>query len=100
MKDIFVGEDCALFINTINVDLHFSDKISSITYVNSVGKTLWYFGFHTNYGTDKTFIVSPDGKFISYKNIEDFLSGLKDNYPEDYEFFLWHPSAANGIWNE
>jgi hypothetical protein len=32
--------------------------------------------------------------------MEEFLSDLKKIYPEDYEFFLWHPSAANGIWNE
>lgn len=31
---------------------------------------------------------------------ESFLDILSSCYPEDYEFFIWHPSAANGIWNE
>ena len=31
---------------------------------------------------------------------ESFLGILSSCYPEDYEFFIWHPSAANGIWNE
>lgn len=96
MKEIFVGQDCALFENTINVDVHLSDKISSITYVNSAGKSLWRVGFYTNLIAFKLFIVSPDGKMISYKNMENFLSGLKDIYPEDYEFFIWHPEAIRG----
>lgn len=99
MKEIFVGEDFPLFKNTINIDLYFSDTISSITCVNSEDKSLWRAGFYINHIAFKHFVVSPDWKMISYKNMEDFLSGLKDIYPEDYEFFIWHPEATRGIWN-
>lgn len=29
---------------------------------------------------------------------ESFLTILSSCYPEDYEFFLWHPEALNGEW--
>ena len=29
---------------------------------------------------------------------ESFLTILSSCYPEDYEFFLWHPEARKGEW--
>ena len=31
---------------------------------------------------------------------ESFLEILSSCYPEDYEFFLWHPEAINGKWSD
>jgi hypothetical protein len=29
-----------------------------------------------------------------------FISKLQEWYPEDYEFFLWHPEVLEGKWNK
>jgi hypothetical protein len=31
---------------------------------------------------------------------ESFLEILSSCYPEDYEFFLWHPEAIDGKWGD
>ena len=50
--------------------------------------------------------VMRTGKFLTFQHKyfsvpkDSFLEILFSRYPEDYEFFLWHPEARNGIWEE
>ena len=34
--------------------------------------------------------------FVDLKTKEAFLEKMKENYPEDFEFFLWHPKIFDG----
>jgi hypothetical protein len=49
--------------------------------------------------------VHRTGKFLifGYKHDivskESFIEMLSSCHTEDYEFFIWHPEAARGIWN-
>ena len=49
--------------------------------------------------------VLRTGKFLTFwhkhatVSKELFMEILSSSYPEDYEFFLWHPEATRGIWN-
>lgn len=36
------------------------------------------------------------GKWNNYLTKEDFLSNLTEAYPDDVEFFLFHPEALDG----
>jgi hypothetical protein len=46
------------------------------------------------------------GKFLTFRHKhatiskESFIEILSSCYPEDYEFFIWHPEAINGEWNQ
>lgn len=37
--------------------------------------------------------------FVDLKTKEAFLEKIKENYPEDFDFFLWHPEIFSGKWN-
>ena len=105
MKEIAIGPDCPLNTNMINIYMTFSPSINHIISINSDGIVIWKMQYqkmqyHREGQSYKHYIVSPGTKRTFYINMEEFLSDLKKIYPEDYEFFLWHPSAANGFWNE
>jgi len=46
------------------------------------------------------------GKFLTFRHNhatvskDSFIEILSSCYPEDYEFFIWHPEAINGEWNQ
>ena len=37
--------------------------------------------------------------FMDVKSRGDFLEKVKDQYPEDFDFFIWHPDIIDGVWN-
>jgi len=38
--------------------------------------------------------------FINVKVRQDFLEKVRDQYPEDFEFFIWHPEIFDGEYLE
>ena len=100
MKEIAIGPGCPLNPNMINIYMVSPPRINHIISINSDDTIMWKVNFFLYRNTFTSYIISPSAKRTLYINMEEFLSDLKKIYPEDYEFFLWHPSAANGIWNE
>jgi hypothetical protein len=37
--------------------------------------------------------------FIDVKSRQEFLEKIKDQYPEDLEFFIWNPDVFDGYWD-
>ena len=37
--------------------------------------------------------------FMEVKSRGDFLEKVKDQYPEDFDFFIWNPDILEGVWN-
>lgn len=75
--------------------------------VLSVGKTRWAtkaFGIMNDspqYGILHPDDISKQKLFYSRSLTKDaFISRLQEWYPDDYEFFLWHPEVLNGKWNK
>ncbi len=82
------------------------------TYPDSIfrlldGVILWRFEPHDTYGIGDNFIRvlehSADGTpndWGEYPTKDEFLSMLEKHYPEDLEFFIWHPEVFNGEYHE
>lgn len=82
------------------------------TYLDSVirlldGVILWRFEAKETYGISDNFIRvverSADGTRNDrgiYPTKEEFFSKLEEYYPEDLEFFIWHPEVFNGEYHE
>jgi hypothetical protein len=88
------------------------------TYLDSIfrlldGVILWRFEPHDTYGIGDNFIRalehSADGTPNDWGEYpawglhpakEGFLSMLEKHYPEDLEFFIWHPEVFNGEYHE
>jgi hypothetical protein len=100
MKEITIGPDCPLIPNMINIYMTFPPSINHIISINSDDTVIWKIQYHRERHSYKHYIISPSAKRTLYINMEEFLSDLKKIYPEDYEFFLWHPEAINGEWNQ
>ena len=98
-----IGEEDA-----IHIILPMSDR----TYLDSIirlldGVVLWRFAPHDSDGISHNFIRavehSADGTINdwgSYPTRDNFLSILEEYYPEDLEFFIWHPEVFNGEYHE
>lgn len=94
--------------DAIHIILPMSDR----TYLDSIirlldGVVLWRFAPHDTYGISHNFIRavehSADGtinNWGSYPTRDNFLSILEEYYPEDLEFFIWHPEVFNGEYHE
>lgn len=94
--------------NAIYVILPMLDE----TYLEAIirlldGVILWRFEVKEPYGIYDNFIRavehSVDGttnEWGSYHARDNFLSTLEKYYPEDLEFFIWHPEVFNGEYHE
>jgi len=82
------------------------------TYIDSIIRlldevVLWRFAPHDTYGISDNFIRavehSADGAtdlWGIYPTRDNFLSMLEKYYPEDLDFFIWHPEVFNGEYHE
>jgi hypothetical protein len=96
----------------IHVVLPMLDPMLDETYLDSIfrlldGVILWRFEPHDTYGVSDNFIRvvehSADGTpndWGEYPTKDEFLSMLEKHYPEDLEFFIWHPEVFNGEYHE
>ena len=65
-------------------------------------RVIWYFDTHQ-------YTLRPPGdmsyslrckRFAGEFGKKELFLQIKEFYPEDFQFFLWHPEVEFGIWNE
>ncbi len=54
----------------------------------------WF--IYTSNGNHKFYVNSVVSQLGDGIPIEQFMDHLTENYPEDYEFILWHPEVLRG----
>lgn len=98
-----IGEEDAIHIIRPMLDRTYLDSIIRLL----DGVVLWRFSPHDTYGISDNFIraveYTADGtsnEWGSYPTRDKFLSILEEYYPEDLEFFIWHPEVFNGEYHE
>ena len=82
----------------INVIMN-PDLVTRFYKFDSNARVFW--AIYPSFGIQKTQHAIQDlqGNLTSVSE-ESFLTILSSCYPEDYEFFLWHPEAINGKWSD
>jgi len=98
-----IGEEDAIYIILPMLDRTYLDSIIRLL----DGGVVWRFAPHDTYEINHNFIRAVDhsadgtpNDWGIYLTKEGFLSRLEKYYPEDLEFFIWHPEIFNGEYHE
>lgn len=62
-------------------------------------RSVWYCYPRYNRGQTKLFFVSRAMPANNAMSHSEFLDALLSKYPEDFEWFLWHPEVFDGEYN-
>jgi hypothetical protein len=65
---------------------------------DSSARVFW--GILANYKSSVIYNIQDLRGVLTSVSKESFLEILSSCYPEDYEFFLWHPEAIDGKWGD
>ncbi len=52
-----------------------------------------------SYQTTRFSIATQDGRILAV-NKERFINYVSENFPEDFEWLLWHPEVFNGEYHD
>ena len=95
---LFFGSEALIIIQLSIIDPSFVNQVVSFDGI----KIIWSFG-------PSQYAIRPleDFGYYVYLNYfskdfskKNFISQIKELYPEDFEFFLWHPEVEYGVWNK
>lgn len=88
-------------VSTENIYIRDSNNVLSVRKNRWAIRAISIMNYRPQYG-----ILHPDdiyGQNLLYNpNLkkDTFLSKLQEWYPDDWEFFLWHPEVLEGKWNK
>jgi hypothetical protein len=88
-------------VSTESIYIRYGDKVLPIGIKRWAIRAISIMNNRPQYGILHPDDISKEKLFYSGTLTQDnFISKLQEWYPDDYEFFLWHPEALEGKWNK